>query len=153
MEKVYRVEFMRYTNYSKEVVDDAKDPAIALIGETNYLHIGEGPFLVLEKDLEYYRQFGGGFRVIEYVGVMDLELNEKIKLVQENEEKKSIIINKLSKDIDDESTCLNCDINGIVDCPGNPKYCDIHGDEFTANIENMKRTILEEKNKTNNPEE
>jgi hypothetical protein len=152
MEKVYRIEFMRYTNYSKETVDDAKDP-FTPIGEINYLHIGEGPFLVLEKDLEYYRQFGGGFRSIEYVGIMDLELNEKIKLVQENEEKKSIIINKLFEDVDDESTCLNCDINGMVDCPGNPEYCDIRGDEFAANIENMKRIMLEEKNKTNNPEE
>lgn len=54
-EKVYKAEFMEYTNYAHNWVSDGGD---------QYLEIGTEPFLIKESDLDKYNKFGKGFEVI-----------------------------------------------------------------------------------------
>ena len=64
MEKIYKVEFMKYTNVLKDTVSNqAKE-----IKDKKYLRVGKEPFLVRESELDNYRAWGGGFRYIEFVG-------------------------------------------------------------------------------------
>ena len=68
MEKIYKVEFMEYTNVSKDAVSNqAKE-----IKDKKYLKVGKEPFLVRESELDNYRDWGGGFRYIEFVGNIDI---------------------------------------------------------------------------------
>ena len=64
MEKIYKVDFMKYTNVFKDTVSNqAKE-----IKDEKYLRIGNEPFLVRESEFDNYRARGGGFRYIEFVG-------------------------------------------------------------------------------------
>ena len=64
MEKVYEIEFMSYTNCLKNTISDhAKE-----IGNMKYIHVGHEPFLVRESELEKYRAWGDGFRIVRFVG-------------------------------------------------------------------------------------
>lgn len=68
MEKIYKVEFMKYTNISKDTVNNqAKE-----IKDEKYLKVGKEPFLVRESELDNYRDWGGGFRYIKFVGNIDI---------------------------------------------------------------------------------
>ena len=66
MEKVYEVEFMEYTNYSKEAVSDGGD-----IGNTKYIYVNKEPFLIKESEFDKYMKFGKGFRIVKFVGNME----------------------------------------------------------------------------------
>ena len=68
MEKVYEVEFMKYTNCMNDTVSDNNGE----LGKGRYLDIGREPFLVKESDLLKYEKFGGGFRNIRFVGNMEI---------------------------------------------------------------------------------
>lgn len=70
MEKVYSVEFMRYTNACEDTVSDQRDD---FISDIQYLHVGYAPFLVKESELDKYSKFGGGFRSITFVGNIQSE--------------------------------------------------------------------------------
>lgn len=59
-EKVYRVEFMEYGNYSKDSVWDAE--------RKNFIELKEGPFLIRESDLDMYKEYGNGFKELVFVG-------------------------------------------------------------------------------------
>lgn len=63
MEKVYEVEFMRYTNCMKDTVSDGGE-----IGNTKFINVGKEPFLIKESEFDHYKKFGGGFRIIRFVG-------------------------------------------------------------------------------------
>ena len=68
-EKVYQVEFMEYTNCNKNTVakygpDKFKD--------TKYLEVGPDPFLVKESDLDKYKDFGGGYKLLMFVGFIEV---------------------------------------------------------------------------------
>lgn len=68
MEKVYEVEFMQYTNWTKDTVcNPSKD-----IGDGKYLNIGNEPFLVRESELEKYMSWGNGFRIVRFVGNIEV---------------------------------------------------------------------------------
>ena len=68
MEKIYKVDFMKYTNVFKDTVSNqAKE-----IEDKKYLKVGKEPFLVIESELDNYRAWGGGFRYIELVGNIEL---------------------------------------------------------------------------------
>ena len=67
MEKVYEVEFMQYTNSVKDTVSDDGEN-----GKTKYIHIGNEPFLIKESEFDKYMKFGKGFRVIEFVGNIEV---------------------------------------------------------------------------------
>ena len=68
MEKVYEVEFMEYTNCMKDTVsDDSKE-----IGHGKYLNIGKEPFLIKESDFPKYQKYGGGFRIVRFVGNIEV---------------------------------------------------------------------------------
>ena len=64
LEKVYLVEFMRYTNPLKDAVSDSE--------HKNYITLGKEPFLIRESDFAYYGKFGGGFRIIKFVGNIEI---------------------------------------------------------------------------------
>ena len=64
MEKVYAVEFMEYTNYMKDTVSNMYKE----IGDMRYITVGKEPFLVRESELDKYMAWGGGFRIIRFVG-------------------------------------------------------------------------------------
>lgn len=68
MEKVYKVEFMEYTNCLRDTVNNQEKE----IGDRKYLRIGREPFLVKESELNKYRAWGGGFRYIEFVGNIEI---------------------------------------------------------------------------------
>ena len=57
--KLYKVEFMEYTNPKKNCVKDENK---------NFLNVCEQGCYIQDKDLELYKNYGGGFRKIEYVG-------------------------------------------------------------------------------------
>jgi hypothetical protein len=60
MTKIYKVEFMHYTDAFKNgVKNENKD---------KYLEVGEEPFLISENDIEEYMEYGDGFRTLEFVG-------------------------------------------------------------------------------------
>lgn len=66
MEKLYEIEFMRYTNCMRDTIcNDAKD-----MKDTEYIHVGHEPFIVRESEIEKYKKWGGGFRVVRFVGNM-----------------------------------------------------------------------------------
>ena len=64
MEKVYKVEFMQYTNCLKDTVSDGNED----IGERKYLKIGINPIIIRESDLPKYMKYGNGFRSVEFIG-------------------------------------------------------------------------------------
>lgn len=64
MEKVYQVEFLQYTNCSKDTVCNNTES----IKDSEYIHVGKEPFLVRESELVKYREYGNGFRIIKFVG-------------------------------------------------------------------------------------
>ena len=66
MEKIYEVEFMEYTNYSKDTVSDGVE-----LGKTKYICVGKEPFLIKESEFDKYMKFGKGFRIIRFVGNME----------------------------------------------------------------------------------
>lgn len=72
-EKVYRAEFMEYTGYTKSTV--AKYGAKYgpdKIKDAEYLDVGSEPFLVKESDIDKYKDFGGGYKVLTFVGFIEV---------------------------------------------------------------------------------
>lgn len=68
VEKVYEVEFMRYTNCMNDTVSDGEKE----IGKATYIHVGREPFLIKESDFPKYQKFGGGFRIVRFVGNIEM---------------------------------------------------------------------------------
>ena len=68
MEKVYEVEFMQYTNCMKDTVSDGEQE----IGKATYIDVGREPFLIKESDFPKYQKFGGGFRIVRFVGNIEV---------------------------------------------------------------------------------
>lgn len=68
MEKVYEVEFMNYTNCMNNTVCDNNEE----LGKGQYLHVGKEPFLIKESEFDKYMKYGNGFRVIRFVGNMEV---------------------------------------------------------------------------------
>lgn len=68
MEKVYEVEFMRYTNCMKDTVSDGAE-----IGKTKYIEVGKESFLIKESDFPKYQKYGGGFRIVRFVGNIETQ--------------------------------------------------------------------------------
>lgn len=66
MEKVYEVEFMQYTNCMRDTVSDGNG------FDSKYINVGKEPFLIKESEFERYMKFGGGFRIIRFVGNMEV---------------------------------------------------------------------------------
>ena len=70
-EKVYRVTFNSYTNYSNDTVSlsngfERKKFDI----DKEYLHIPKYGLVIRESELEFYRRYGDGFESIKLVGEM-----------------------------------------------------------------------------------
>lgn len=61
MKKVYSVEFMQYTDYSKDTVRTSLD---------NYIDTAGEPFLIFEDEIEKYKNCGKGIRSLTFVGNM-----------------------------------------------------------------------------------
>jgi len=68
MEKIYEVEFMNYTNAMGDTVSDGEKE----IGKAKYIHVGRQPFLIKESDFQNYMKYGGGFRIVKFVGNMEI---------------------------------------------------------------------------------
>ena len=68
VEKVYEVEFMRYTNCMNDTVSDGEQE----IGKVTYIDVSREPFLIKESDFPKYQKFGGGFRIVRFVGNMEV---------------------------------------------------------------------------------
>lgn len=68
VEKVYEVEFMQYTNCMNDTVSDGEKE----IGKVTYIHVGREPFLIKESDFPKYQKFGGGFRIVRFVGNIEV---------------------------------------------------------------------------------
>ena len=67
MEKVYEVEFMEYTNSMRDTVSDGAE-----LTKTKYIYVGAEPFLIKESEFDKYMKFGKGFRIVRFVGNMEL---------------------------------------------------------------------------------
>lgn len=59
-EKIYEVEFCNYTNAARDTVWNEDD--------NKYLDVGKEPFLISESDIDYFKKFGNGFRLLKFVG-------------------------------------------------------------------------------------
>ena len=68
MEKIYEVEFMEYTNCMRNTVSTMNED----ITKNKYIHVGKEPFLIKESEFNNYMKYGNGFRVIRFVGNMDV---------------------------------------------------------------------------------
>lgn len=66
MEKVYEVEFMEYTNTMNSTVSSGDGI------DAKYLKVGKEPFLVKESELGKYVEYGKGFRIVRFVGNMEV---------------------------------------------------------------------------------
>lgn len=65
-EKVYAIEFISYTNYSKTSVYNEK--------KHEYLDVPtDSSFLVKESDLDKYRDYGKGYKSVILVGYLQKE--------------------------------------------------------------------------------
>ena len=74
-EKVYSVEFMGYTNFSKTTVYTSPENlgnGIYSFIDSEYLDVAGG-FLVRESELDRYKVYGDGYRHIEFVGYMEFD--------------------------------------------------------------------------------
>ena len=70
--KVYAVEFNQYTNCMCNTVSDDGD-----LASTRYVDMPEyGSFLIFEDQIEFYKQFGQGFKQLTYVGEIEVENEE-----------------------------------------------------------------------------
>ena len=69
MEKVYEVEFMQYTNCMNDIVSDGEKE----LGKGKYLYVGREPFLIKESDFSKYMKYGGGFRIVRFVGNIETQ--------------------------------------------------------------------------------
>ena len=69
LEKIYDVEFMYYTGYSRDAVSSNPGEAKK---DTKYLDTSASPFLVRESDLYIFQKYGGGFRNLRYVGTLHI---------------------------------------------------------------------------------
>ena len=67
MEKIYTVEIMEYTNSMRDTVSDGAE-----LGKTKYISVGKEPFLVKESEFDKYMKFGKGFRIVKFVGNMEV---------------------------------------------------------------------------------
>ena len=70
MEKIYSVEFMTYTNYSRTHVAKRKPNLKTGVLEHDYLEVGPAPFLLKESDLDKYKEYGDGYRTLTFVGML-----------------------------------------------------------------------------------
>lgn len=68
MEKVYEVKFMQYTNCMNDTVHDGEKE----LGKGEYLSVGREPFLIKESDFPKYQKYGGGFRIVKFVGNIEV---------------------------------------------------------------------------------
>ena len=51
-------------------------PSIVMANEikdTKYINVGKEPFLIKESDFDKYMKYGGGFRVVRFVGNMETD--------------------------------------------------------------------------------
>lgn len=69
MEKIYEIEFMSYTNCMKDTVSNMANE----IKDTKYINVGKEPFLIKESDFDKYMKYGGGFRVVKFVGNIEAD--------------------------------------------------------------------------------
>lgn len=65
--KLYKVEFLKYTNMLKDTVSNTPDE-YRITGKEKYIDAVD--LIVKENDLDYYRQFGGGIKNITFVGYL-----------------------------------------------------------------------------------
>ena len=63
MEKIYKVEFMEYTDYNRDKVSN--------INHIDYLRV-PSPFLIRESEIEFHKNFGGGIKSLEFVGYLNI---------------------------------------------------------------------------------
>jgi hypothetical protein len=49
------------------VSDDEKE-----LGKGKYLSVGREPFLIKESDFPKYQKYGGGFRIVKFVGNIEV---------------------------------------------------------------------------------
>lgn len=70
LKKVYAIEFNQYTNYTCKTVahNDNGSDAKTL----DYLDMPEGvsPLLIFEDEIDKYRQYGNGIKLLKLVGEM-----------------------------------------------------------------------------------
>ena len=59
---------MNYTNCMNNTVCDNNEE----LGKGQYLHVGKEPFLIKESEFDKYMKYGNGFRVIRFVGNMEV---------------------------------------------------------------------------------
>ena len=68
LEKIYQVEFIRYTNCSCDTVcNEATE-----IKDMQHIHFGKEPLLIKESDIDKYKIYGGGFRSLKFVGNIEV---------------------------------------------------------------------------------
>ena len=67
MEKIYKVEFMKYANYCRDKVTNGETE----IGKIEYLNV-PSPFLIKEYEIESYKKWGGGYKSLEFVGYLNI---------------------------------------------------------------------------------
>lgn len=68
LEKVYKVEFMSYSDALKATVKTHPENG----EKEKYLEVGKEHFLVRESELEKFKVYGYGFRSVTFVGNMDV---------------------------------------------------------------------------------
>ena len=61
MKKVYRVEFMKYTDYGKTRVASNTQAL-------DYIDTYKGDLLIFEDEIERYQGYGGGIKSLNFVG-------------------------------------------------------------------------------------
>jgi len=76
LERIYMVEFMKYSNYARDTVSTYDDSYSYDTSKIEYLKVGKEPFLIRESEIEKYRKFGNGYRNLEFIGCMEINESE-----------------------------------------------------------------------------
>jgi hypothetical protein len=64
--KIYAATFIQYTNCMHDTVATNSES----IKDEKYLDVTDGPILIREEDIEFYKQFGNGFDTLKFVGYL-----------------------------------------------------------------------------------
>lgn len=70
-EKIYSIKFRSYSNGLRDTICKENN------GKTEYISVGEDPFLIKESDINKYAEYGDGIESLTFVGNMIPENNNK----------------------------------------------------------------------------
>lgn len=74
MIKLYKIEFMQYTNAMKDTVSNGAED----IADVKYIDVYKDGFIVKESQIDFIKGYGGGIKNLEFIGCMEEQITQEI---------------------------------------------------------------------------